>query len=242
MMKEKLLQRVDELIEMGNGVLRTRHRDSDSGGENEWTATFEPRPRRPVSGPEWVDDGRMREFRTASLSFMHRVYGEKHPHFQEFFKTAAGGDPGAVERGLGILRAIRGEIAGDWLFTIKSLVTAEVFTDYMDMAEYLLESNYKDPAAVLAGSTLEEHLRQLCRKNEIPTTRQKSGKAVPLTGEPLNTELAKAGVYNNVEQKLITGWLGIRNSAAHGKYEEYSADQVRGMITSVLEFMARVRA
>jgi hypothetical protein len=240
MMKERLLQRVDELIDMGNAVLRTRHRDSDSGGENELTACFEPRPRRQVSGPEWVDDGKMKEFRTASLSFMQRVYSEKHPHFQEFFKTADRGDPRAVECGLGILRAIRGEIAGDWLFTVRSLVTAEVFTDYMDMAEYLLELNYKDPAAVVAGSTLEEHLRQLCRKNGIPITQQKSGKAVPLTGEPLNIDLAKAGVYNSVEQKLITGWLGIRNSAAHGKYEEYSADQVRGMITGIPEFMARV--
>ncbi len=35
------------------------------------------------------------------------------------------------------------------------------------MAEYLLKEGYKDPAAVITGSTLEEHLRKLCIKNGI---------------------------------------------------------------------------
>jgi len=182
----------------------------------------------------------MKGFRSASLSFMERVYGEKHPHFKEFFKTADGSYPEDVERGLGILRAIRGEIAGGWLFTVKGLVTAEVFTDYMEMAEHLLESNYKDPAAVIAGSTLEEHLRQLCRKNGIPVVRQKDGKDVPLKADLLNSELTKAGAYTMLDQKLVTAWLDLRNKAAHGEYGEYNADQVKGMITGITEFMARV--
>ncbi len=234
MMKERLLQRVDELIEMGNAVLRTRHRDSHSvdGGYG--------RPPRQVSDAEEVDDGKMKEFRTASLSFMQNTYGEKHPHFKEFDQTAVHRYPDHVERGLGILRAIRGEIVGDWLFTVKGLVTAEVFTDYMEMAEYLLQEQYKDAAAVIAGSTLEEHLRQLCRENGIPVTQEKDGKEVPRKADLLNSELTKAGVYNSVEKKLITGWLGIRNSAAHGKYGEYDADQVKGMIDGVLGFMGKV--
>ena len=35
------------------------------------------------------------------------------------------------------------------------------------MAEYLLHEGYKDSAAVIAGSTLESHLRALCNKNGI---------------------------------------------------------------------------
>jgi hypothetical protein len=59
-------------------------------------------------------------------------------------------------------------------------VAAEVFTDFIEMAEHLLEQGYKDPAAVVAGSVLEEHLRQLCHKNAIDTvTVDSSGKANP---------------------------------------------------------------
>ncbi len=37
------------------------------------------------------------------------------------------------------------------------------------MAEHLLDEGYKDAATVIAGSSLEPHLRQLCQKSGIPT-------------------------------------------------------------------------
>ena len=39
---------------------------------------------------------------------------------------------------------------------------------------------------------------------------------------------------------MITGWLDLRNKAAHGHYGEYTADQVKNLLSSVTEFMARV--
>ena len=209
------------MIEMGNAVLRTRHSSNRVPGV-------------------YVDSGLMKGFRSVSLSFIQRVYGQEYPHYREFSENTGSDSESDAKIGLDLLRAIRDEIAGDWLFTLRSLVTAEVFADYLEMAEYLLESSYKDPAAVIAGSTLEEHLRQLCIKNGIPIVRQKDGKDVPLTGDPLNVELAKAGVYNKVEQMQVTAWLGIRNSAAHGKYGEYDPDKVKGMISGVVEFIAKV--
>ena len=37
----------------------------------------------------------------------------------------------------------------------------------LEMAEHLLAADYKDAAAVLGGGVLEEHLRQLCKKQEF---------------------------------------------------------------------------
>ena len=137
------------------------------------------------------------------------------------------------------MRAIRGEIAGGWLSTVKGLVTAEVFTDYMEMAEYLLEANYKDPAAVIAGSTLEAHLRQLCIKNGIPVAQPKNGKDVPLKADVLNSELAKAEAYNKADQKQVTAWLDLRNKAAHGEYTAYTREQIELVVSGVINFIAR---
>ncbi|MBP7052951.1 MAG: hypothetical protein KBE65_18250 [Phycisphaerae bacterium] len=244
MMKEKLLQRVDQLIEEGKAVLCTCPRYDDDGSGNamtDWSpGGHSSASTHQSSGLRQGVHGKMQEFRAASLSFIGNVYGEKHSHFTEFRRTAGGPYPEDVECGLGILTAIRGEIAGDWLFTIKGLVTAEVFTDYVEMAEYLLHEQFKDAAAVIAGSTLEEHLRQLCRKNGIPVARDKDGKDVPLKADQLNADLTKAGVYTTLDQKLVTAWLGLRNKAAHGDYGEYNPEQVKGMITGITEFMARV--
>ena len=53
----------------------------------------------------------------------------------------------------------------------------------------------------------------------------------------LNGELKKAGVYSLVEQQYVTARLAIRNAAAHGHFDEYSADEVGELISGVREFV-----
>ena len=106
------------------------------------------------------------------------------------------------------------------------------------MAQYLLDSGYKDAAAVIAGSTLEAHLRQLCKKVGITT--DSGGK--PKKADTINSELIKEGAYKKLDQKNVTAWLGLRNSAAHGDYEVYDNMQVNLLISSIRDFITRVPA
>jgi hypothetical protein len=112
------------------------------------------------------------------------------------------------------------------------------------MAEYLLSEDhgYKDPAAVLGGGVLEEHLRLLCVKNGIAAERQSPSGPHPKKADQLNNDLASASVYDKNQQKIITGWLGIRNSAAHGKYGEYTDSQVAQFLAGLREFIGRFPA
>ena len=57
--------------------------------------------------------------------------------------------------------------------------------------------------------------------------------------DTLNADLAKAGVYNKLEQKNVTAWLGLRNDAAHGHFQNYDASQVALLIQSVRDFLGR---
>ena len=54
----------------------------------------------------------------------------------------------------------------------------------------------------------------------------------------MNADLAKVGVYNKLIQKRITALADIRNSAAHGKPEEFSEADVDSMIDEVTRFVA----
>ena len=135
----------------------------------------------------------------------------------------------------GILEALRADYAAGYLQTVEELIHADVFADFLDMAKELLAKKYKDPAAVIAGSTLEEHLRKLAAATGLKT--DAGGK--PKKADTLNADLRKAGAYNALEQKSVTAWLGIRNSAAHGKYDEYDHAQVEGLIRDVRDFMVR---
>ena len=67
MIVKDLVKRVDELLEMGQQTKSTQYH-SQYGGD-------------------WVDIGSMTGFRSTTLSFIDRVYGKEHPHFEEFKKN-----------------------------------------------------------------------------------------------------------------------------------------------------------
>lgn len=144
---------------------------------------------------------------------------------------------------MGVLSALRADYEAGYLKSVEELIHADIFADFLEMAQHLLSQGYKDPAAVMAGSVLEQHLRQLCEKHAIDITHTKpSGDIIPKKASRLNDDLAKEDIYPKLDQKSITAWLDLRNSAAHGHYEDYSKDQVALMIQGIRDFLTRFPA
>ena len=79
-------------------------------------------------------------------------------------------------RMLGIIRALRDAYTRGQLQSLVELVHADVFADFLDMASHLLDEGYKDAAAVMIGSVLEEQLKKLSMKHSIALT-DANGKA-----------------------------------------------------------------
>lgn len=125
---------------------------------------------------------------------------------------------------------------------IKNLVSAEVFSEFLDKATYLLSEGYKDASAVMIGSVLEQELHQLCQLNNIRLhSKGKKGKSFFGGGSKLNELLWKAKIYNQIDYRAIQACIDIRNQAAHGHYKEYSIEQIQNMLRIVLEFLARIK-
>ena len=137
---------------------------------------------------------------------------------------------------IGRLQALRDDVEAGFLRSVEELLHADVFGDFLEMADELLSKGFKDPAAVIAGSVLEEHLRTLCGRHDVPVTNPE-GK--PRKAESLNADLAKAESYTKLEQKNVTAWLGLRNDAAHGNYTAYDARQVEALIRDIRDFLIR---
>lgn len=216
---EKFIVRVDQLIERANEVLNSEFK---------------------VDNHRFVDNELFHSFSSGSRSFLESTFGKDHAYFKEFESSVNNATPHSAKAGLGILVAVRDEMAGGWIDSAKGLVSAEIFADFLEMADHLLEEKYKDAAAVITGSVLEEHLRQLCQKNGIDVEFVNNGKVKPKKADLLNADLAKNAVYNKLDQKNVTAWLDLRNKAAHGKYNEYSIEQVALMLQGVSDFMVRV--
>ncbi|MCH8010735.1 MAG: hypothetical protein IIA61_02105 [Candidatus Marinimicrobia bacterium] len=215
---DRVKERINELIVLADKVIST---DSYSEYSN------------------FVNTELFQEFRSSSLSFLKNTFGESHPFYVEFNKKVNDTYTYHSQEGRGILKAVKQEIDGEWIFTVKGIVSAEIFSDFLEMAEYLLIEGYQDASAVMIGSVLEEHLRQLCYKHSISVENIKNGKTIPKKADLLNSELASSEVYNKLDQKGVTSWLDLRNKAAHGKYSEYSKEQVELMYQGVSNFISR---
>ncbi len=146
----------------------------------------------------------------------------------------------SMDRFYSTLLEFQSEIKNGWIGNFKSIVSAEIFSDYLEMADHLLMNKYKDPSAVLIGSTLENGIKQLCVKNKVPIEFENGkGKLVPKKASTLNDELVKASVFNKLTQKQVTAWLGLRNDAAHGNYNEYDLNDVKNMLDGVRNFLIK---
>ena len=232
MVEQRVLDRIEELIRKGEGVLQTERQPSIPGFNI-------------IGAPSFVDSALFSEWRNQSVAFLITVLGASHTYTVNFDQSCSDSDPLDTERGIGIRRAVREDIQGGYLATLREMVHADVFSDFLEMAEYLMSEGhgYKDAAAVLTGGVLEEHLRKLCQRHGIPTeTATERGGAKPKKAESMNAELANADVYNKSQQKIVTGWLGIRNHAAHAEYREYTMEQVASLIAGIRDFVTRFPA
>ena len=133
----------------------------------------------------------------------------------------------------GCLIAVRDDLKSGMLNNYKNLIVAEIFEDFFEMAEYLLQRGYKDASAVIIGAILEDNLRQMCLKKSI---KLKKNKGNPKNMETLNQDLYKKGAYDKLHYKQVIAWGDIRNNAAHGDFEKYDKPQVELMLMGARQF------
>lgn len=92
----------------------------------------------------------------------------------------------------------------------RALISADIFSNILEMAEYLLSEDYKDAAAVLIGGSLEGHLRALATRHGVEShAADKNGVLRPRRAEMLNQDLQKKDAYALGDQKQVTAWLDL---------------------------------
>jgi hypothetical protein len=129
---------------------------------------------------------------------------------------------------IGVLTAALDDLENGYLLGQEFFIASEVFDSIMEQARYLLQNNYKDPAAVLARVVLEDSLKRIARVEGIDENQKAS---------IINDELKKKSRFSQPQWRFIQGWLDIGNSAAHGKFDQYTQDDVVKMIDDVERFL-----
>lgn len=211
---EKLVERANQLLTKAQNVASTRFNDSS---EN-------------VIAPDEVNSPLFHEWKNNTQNFILLVCGESSPYYKNFIEGVKSSRPSDVDHGIGILKALKEDLELGYLTRVRDLVSAEIFTDFIEMAQHLLDNNYKDSTASLVGAVLENGLRQIAQKHTIEV---KSGDDIG----SLNTKLADKEVYNRLVQKQIQAWKAIRDSADHGKFNDYKSEDAKSMLEGVQRFL-----
>lgn len=140
-------------------------------------------------------------------------------------------NPGILQ---GILESAKREFVFGLLAHPKIIATADSMEDLLEQADYLLEQDYKDAACVLVGGVLEETLRSML-ENKYPSIKCNPKEGLRKFNELLHKQ---ASAYDKATFKLIDGYAELRNLAAHGKYNQYTKDQVREFILFARNFIS----
>ena len=178
-------------------------------------------------------------FVTRARAAIHRVAGKTSIYVDQCEEIMKGYQNLWALNLSGVLESLRTDVSHGYLTSQTELIHGELFADFLDMAQHLMDEGYKDAAAVVAGSSLEAHMRQLCQKSSIPIEAPSGADVRPLKADRLNADLAKATIYGKLDQKNVTAWLDLRNEAAHGNYGKYEAGQVRLLISGIRDFLTR---
>jgi hypothetical protein len=168
---------------------------------------------------------------TSCLNLLSRMFGSDSVHYKNFdAQYPKFRDYSPVNRALEVLRAATDDYGQGYLFNTRILVEAEVFDEFLEQAEHLLDSGYYQPAAVVIRSVLEDGLRKLCARHDVTlAAKSKLG--------TMNAALAKQGVYSKLTQKRITELADIRNKAAHGEWDEFTKTDVENVLRDVRHLM-----
>jgi hypothetical protein len=191
-----------------------------------------------VNNPADDDHFHMEQIISSARLAIERVCPPSYPLVKQMETVLAGpcNDYVKTDKIAAIAMTLKNALENDNLVLFEELIHGELFSDFLDMAEHLLAEGFKDAAAVIAGGTLESHLRHLCIKNGIALTVTKKCKTVSKTASPLNDDLVAAKVFPKTQHKMTSGFIGIRNDASHGDYEKYSAADVNTMILGIRAF------
>jgi len=228
---QRVILKLEKLIEDGKHLL----------------TTIEPRclfPERnkkgKAAGEEYADPFLHLKFITSSLYFVSTTIGEDNAFYKAIFSSQYGLVEESIKRQVALLEALHSELSDMWYWSAQGLASAEMFSNMLEEAQHLLDKGFTLPATVLGGCVIETHIKNLCKKNSIKTDiKKENGDTTPKKTSALNQELYSIGVYNLNNSKEVTNYLGLRNSAAHGKSNEIDKEQVALMLQGISAFVNR---
>lgn len=219
-LEAQITKRIDSLLDAGQKLMAQRRHESNN--ELEF----------------WVDDRLIPEVQAwmTSVANVVMLLAPQGSYFRDELVRITtndrlkGGAPWALLQKMhGLLTSLKDAAVHGLLRKIEYIAIATAFDDFLDHAEAFHKGNKAREAGVLAAIVLEDTIKRIAAKNNIPT----SG----ISLEQLIDELVKIGVFTPVKAKRIKGYAGVRNPALHAEWEEFDIKDAGDLIAGTRELI-----
>ena len=168
-------------------------------------------------------------------SILATVFGSESPQLHHYREALPNRGILAVEHSydvypvVGVVAGALDDLENGFLIGQEFIIAGELFDSVLEQAKQLNAAGYKDPAAVLARTVLEDSLKRLARAQGLADAQRAAS---------INDQLKAAGRYPQAQWRFVQAWLDIGNAAAHGKFADFSERDVTEMIDGIERFLA----
>lgn len=206
--KESILKRFHELDKIGESLPR----GSDYEGK-----IYEP--------AAW------RQWATSAQHLIDVAFGITSSHYRNFQSGYDGcnGFQTKVDSLKGIFRAAKSDFEAGLSNSISTLVSGEIYGDFIGLAKRALTEGSKDVAAVLACAALEDALKRYALRNDLDVSEKSMQEVV--------SALKSKGIVSGAQKSLLDTMPKIRDYAMHANWDKITNQDVGSVIGFVEQLL-----
>jgi hypothetical protein len=167
------------------------------------------------------------------MNLLRNAFGESSVHYRnfkdsydKFTQRLYVGDFDGLR---GIFTAAKEDYEGGHFFSVQSVISGELFGDFVVLAKQSLSEGYKDVAAVLACAALEDALKRYALSQDLDVQDKSMQEVV--------AALKSKGLVSGAQKPLLDTMPKIRDYAMHANWDKIKQEDVSGIIGFVEQFL-----
>jgi hypothetical protein len=221
--EQKICERLKELSESPPQVKETFHQNTSRSplyrnrGVSEY-ASYD------------VNSEQASQWGISCLNILEKAFGNESSHYIHF-KDNYKDFPfhHNVRKAIGIMKAAFDDYSQGFAFNLRTVISGEIFQDFVELAKRALAEGNKDVAAVLACSALEDTLKRYAKNKGLAVDDKDMTDVV--------AALKSQGLVSGAQKTLLSTMPKIRNYAMHANWDKITEPDVNSVIGFVEQFL-----
>ena len=164
------------------------------------------------------------------ISAAFGVSSTHHNNFSTVYKNC-NGLKSQVAALKGIFSAARADYVGGYTFKLQTLISGEIYGDFVALSKRALAEDSKDVAAVLACAALEDALKRIAYLNSLDVSNKSMQDVV--------NALKAKGVVSGAQKTLLDTMPKIRDYAMHANWNKIAPQDVGSVIGFVEQLLLK---